>query len=68
MPIGGLFETAQKKARKYFTLKKWGNKITVVLNNKAIADANKYHGYFVFVSNKEKDSFEALCKYRRRKQ
>ncbi len=65
-PIDELSETAQKKARKYFTLKKWGNKITAVSNNKAIANANKYHGYFVLVSNKEKDPFEALRKYRRR--
>ena len=52
--------------RKYFTLKKRGNKLTVIPNNKAIQDANKYHGYFVLVSNKEKDPFECLRKYRAR--
>lgn len=44
----------------------WGNKITAVPDNKAIAEANKYHGYFVLISNKEKDPFECLRKYRRR--
>lgn len=38
----------------------------MVPNNKAIADANKYHGYFVLVSNKEKDPFKCLRKYRKR--
>ena len=61
-----LSESAQKKARKYFTLKKWGNKLTAVPNDKAIADANRYHGYFVLVSNREKDPFKALSKYRGR--
>ena len=65
-PLNELSDSAQAKAKKYFTLKKWGSKITVVANNKAIADANSYHGYFVLVSNKEKDPFECLRKYRRR--
>lgn len=65
-PVEDLSESAQAKVKKYFILKKWGNKITVVPNNKAIAEANKYHGYFVLVSNKEKDPFECLRKYRRR--
>ena len=38
----------------------------VVPNNKAISEVNKYHGYFVLVSNKEKDPFECLRKYRKR--
>ena len=29
-------------------------------------DANRYHGYFVLISNKEKDPFECLRKYRKR--
>ena len=65
-PIDELPGSAQAKAKKYFTTRKWGNKTTVVPNNKAIAEANKYHGYFVLVSNKEKDPFECLRKYRRR--
>ena len=65
-PIDELSDSAQEKLKKYFTIKKWGNKITVVPDNKAIAEANKYHGYFVLISNKEKDPFECLRKYRRR--
>lgn len=65
-PIDELSGSAQAKARKYFVVRKWGNKITVVPNNKAITEANKYHGYFVLVSNKEKDPFECLRKYRKR--
>lgn len=65
-PIDELSPSAQEKARKFFTVKKWGNKITTVANNKAIKEAIKYHGYFVLVSNKEKDPFECLRKYRKR--
>ena len=65
-PIEDLAPAVQEKARKYFILKKWGNKITATANNKAIKEANKYHGYFVLVSNKEKDPFECLRKYRKR--
>lgn len=65
-PIEDLAPHAQEKARKFFTLKKWGNKVTAVANNKAIKEATKYHGYFVLVSNKERDPFECLRKYRRR--
>ena len=61
-----LSPAAQEKARKYFEVKKWGSKITATANNKAIKDANKYHGYFALVSNKEKDPFECLRKYRKR--
>lgn len=65
-PVDELSPAAQEKVRKYFTLKKWGDKLNVVANNKAIQEANKYHGYFVLVSNKEKDPFECLRKYRKR--
>ena len=66
MPACGLSEPAQEKVKKYFTVKKWGGRITVIPNNRAIAEANKYHGYFVLVSNKEKEPFECLRKYRKR--
>lgn len=66
VPLNSLNESGQKKFNKYFTIKKWGNKITAVPNNQAIQDACKYHGYFVLVSNKEKNPFECLSKYRRR--
>ena len=65
-PLSELSDAAQTKVKKYFIVKKWGSKITVVPNNKAISEANKYHGYFVLVSNKEKDPFECLRKYRKR--
>ena len=65
-PVEDLSESAQKKVKKYFTIKKWGSKITAVPDNKAIAEANRYHGYFVLVANKEKDPFECLRKYRKR--
>ena len=65
-PVDELFPAAQEKANKYFTVKKWGGKITATAKNKAIKDANKYHGYFALVSNKEKDPFECLRKYRKR--
>ena len=65
-PIDELSGSARAKARKYFTIRKWGSKTTVVPNNKAIAEANQYHGYFVLVSNKEKEPFECLRKYRKR--
>lgn len=65
-PIEDLSPAAQEKVHKYFVLKKWGDKLTVAANNKAIQEANRYHGYFVLVSNKEKDPFECLRKYRKR--
>ena len=65
-PIDELSPSAQEKARKFFTIKKRGNKITAAANNKAIKEAIRYHGYFVLVSNKEKDPFECLRKYRKR--
>ena len=64
--IDDLSPAAKEKANKYFTVKRWGGKITATANNKAIKDANKYHGYFALVSNKEKDPFECLRKYRKR--
>ena len=66
IPMEDLSDSAQSKAKKYFTIKKWGNKVTAIPNNKAIDEANKYHGYFVLVSNKERDPFECLRKYRKR--
>ena len=65
-PVDELTPAAQDKFNKYFTLKKWGNKVTITAKNKAIQEANKYHGYFVLLSNKEKDPFECLRKYRKR--
>jgi len=41
-------------------------KAHVSFNDKACAEAYKYHGYFALVSSKEKEPFECLRKYRRR--
>ena len=65
-PIDELSPSAQEKVHKYFTIKTRGSKITVSSKNKAIQEANKYHDYFVLISNKEKDPFECLRKYRKR--
>lgn len=59
-------EQPQKKIRKYMSVRTWGDRITVSFNDKACREAYKYHGYFVLVSNRERDCFECLKKYRRR--
>ena len=65
-PVNELPESSQNKVRKYMTLRTWGSKTTVTFKDKACQNAYKYHGYFCIVSNKEKDCFEALRKYRSR--
>lgn len=59
-------DAAQKKIAKYLILRTWGSKTTVLFNEKACAAAKKYHGYFVLIASREKDTFEALRKYRKR--
>ena len=66
IPVNELPESSQNKVKKYMNLRTWGNKTTVTFKDKACRDAYKYHGYFCIVSNKEKDCFEALRKYRSR--
>jgi hypothetical protein len=66
IPIEELSPSAQEKATKYFKIKKWGSKLTVIPDNEAISEANKYQGYFVLISNREKNPFECLSKYRKR--
>jgi len=65
-PVDELSEGAQSKVKKYLSIHRWGKKITVSFKDKEIAEVNRYHGYFALVSNKEKESFECLRKYRRR--
>ena len=65
-PINELPESSQNKVKKYMKLRTWGDKTTATFKDKACQDAYKYHGYFCIVSNKEKDCFEALRKYRSR--
>ena len=61
-----LSEPAQKKAAKYLRVSHRGGRVSVTFDEKACAEANKYHGFFALVANKEKDTFEALTKYRKR--
>ena len=61
-----LSEPAQKKAERYLNISRRGGRLSVTFNEEACADANKYHGFFALVANKEKDTFEALSKYRKR--
>lgn len=61
-----LSPVAVEKINKYLNINRRGNAVNVTFNEKAIAEAKKYHGYFALVSNCEKDPFECLSKYRRR--
>jgi len=61
-------ESAQKKSDKYLTRsrKGRGGRLKVGFNDEAIAEAKKYFGYFVLVSNQTMDTFTALENYRLR--
>ena len=59
-------ESAQKKAEKYLRISHRGGRLSVTFDGKACADASKYHGFFALVANKERETFEALSKYRKR--
>ena len=61
-----LSEPAQRKAAKYLRVNHRGGRISVTFDEKSCAEANKYHGFFALVANKEKETFEALTKYRKR--
>ena len=61
-----LSASGQEKAVKYLQIRRYGSKITVVFNEKAIREHKDEHGYFALISNCEKDPFECLRKYRRR--
>lgn len=65
-PEDDLSDSAVEKIHKYLCVRRYGSKITVTFNEKAIAAQKKYHGYFALVSNCEKDAFVCLRKYRRR--
>lgn len=66
IPIEELPEKSQHKAEKYLAIRHWGSKIIVSFNEKACQEAYRYHGFFALVSNKEKEPFECLRKYRKR--
>jgi hypothetical protein len=66
--IDALTEAAQRKATKYLFIRKAkdGHILSVSYNEEAYKDSCKYHGFFALVSNREKDRFNALEKYRKR--
>ena len=66
IPIGELSDSAQRKVQKYLLVRTYAGRPRVSFDDKACAEAYKYHGYFVLVANKEKDPFECLRKYRKR--
>lgn len=63
-----LVESAQRKADKYLVAhhKGCGGHLHVGFNEEAIAQTRKDYGYFVLVSNKAMDPFDALKTYRLR--
>lgn len=66
IPVEKLPRRSQDKVRKYLAIRHWGDRITVTFNDKACQEAYRYHGFFALVSDKEKDTFECLRKYRKR--
>ncbi|MDD5597832.1 MAG: transposase [Victivallaceae bacterium] len=61
-------KAAQKRIDKYLICSKKGRggKLKVGFNDKAIAEAKKYFGYFALVSNQGMETFTALQNYRLR--
>ena len=61
-------DAAQKMAKKYLSVRKTkgGRTLSIAYNDKACEEACKYHGCFTLISNREKDRFNALEKYRKR--
>ena len=59
-------EAVQNKIAKYLRIHQRRGKTFVSFNEDACSEAKKYHGYFALVANSEKDTFEALRKYRKR--
>lgn len=59
-------ENVRKKAEKYLHIQYRAGKATVTPNDAACREAYRYHGYFALVSNKEKNPFECLRRYRKR--
>ncbi|MEA3348398.1 MAG: transposase, partial [Pseudomonadota bacterium] len=61
-------KSAQRKIDKYLVCSKKGRggQLKIGFNDKAIAEAKKYFGYFALVSNQTMDTFVALENYRLR--
>jgi len=66
VPIDTFSPKYQKMINTYFTIRTWGNKTIVIANDDTIKNALPYHGYFVIISSREKDTWECLRKYHRR--
>jgi transposase len=64
--VNDLPESMRNKATKYLHIKQRGGNAHVSFNESACKEAKKYHGYFVLISNCEKEPFECLRKYRKR--
>lgn len=59
--------SAQKIIDQYMIIKEKRNgDVEIKFNTKAIRTNKKYNGIFVLISNKEKDTFKALNKFRKR--
>ncbi len=56
----------QRIISKFLILKRYGGKLTVTMNNKAIMKATRYFGFFVLVSNDTMTTYEALREYQLR--
>jgi transposase len=63
---GSLSETALKKLDRYLLVSRRAGIVNVTFNERACADAKKYHGFFALVSNCEKEPFGCLLLYRKR--
>lgn len=61
-----LTDAGKRKSKKYLIIEGEGTSRTVRFNNEAIREEELRFGYFVLVSNCEKDPFEALKLYRKR--
>ena len=64
--IDDLSKAAQNKAKKYLVITRRGKSIHMSFNESACKEGRRRHGFFALASNDEKDTFEALKKYRKR--
>ena len=64
--IDDLSKVAQNKAKKYLVITRRGKKSHVSFNEPACKEGRRRHGFFALASNDEKNTFDALRKYRKR--